>query len=424
MRGPIVSPAFEADPHPGAPRILIVGLGESTHTHAWVDLVAGARLNVRLFALPSGAPPPRWPGKTYVSAPFEPERDSSQRAYLGFPYPGWRDLARAARAFARGAPRVFAEPDRGYLAENWLAEVVRAWQPHVVHTLGVEPGSAFYQRARMRHGLGGIGTWLVQDRGPDIWMNRHLPELASGIREVLSACDALLCDNAVNVELAPQLGLPADRLAPIGLVPSTGGVDVDALSAARERAAPARRRLVFWPKAYECPQSKALPVFEAIRLAWDRIQPCTIHMTAALPETRMWFETLPERVRAGCRIEERVPREKALALMGDARVMLAPSLSDGIPNTLWESMATGALPLVSPIPPLTPFLEAGRHALFARNLYPDELAAALVRAMEDDALVDRAASENLSVVREWADRKRIAPRLVAYYEELAGRSRT
>ena len=38
---------FDDDPFPGRPRILFIGLGESTHTRAWIDLLAGAEFNVR-----------------------------------------------------------------------------------------------------------------------------------------------------------------------------------------------------------------------------------------------------------------------------------------------------------------------------------------------------------------------------------------
>ena len=60
---------FDDDPFPGARAMLFIGPGESTHTHAWIDLLAGAELNVRLFALPGGVPPDEWGVRTYVSAP-------------------------------------------------------------------------------------------------------------------------------------------------------------------------------------------------------------------------------------------------------------------------------------------------------------------------------------------------------------------
>jgi hypothetical protein len=61
----------------------------------------------------------------------------------------------------------------------------------------------------------------------------------------------------------------------------------------------------------------------------------------------------------------------------------------------------------------------GSNVLFARNLYPDEIGEALVRAMHDDVLVDSAAERNLARVRELADRALIRPRVVGLYEALA-----
>lgn len=60
-----------------------------------------------------------------------------------------------------------------------------------------------------------------------------------------------------------------------------------------------------------------------------------------------------------------------------------------------------------------------QNVLLARNLYPEEIAHALFRAMTDDALVDRAAKRNLELVGKIADRAKIRPRVVEFYERLA-----
>jgi hypothetical protein len=64
-------------------------------------------------------------------------------------------------------------------------------------------------------------------------------------------------------------------------------------------------------------------------------------------------------------------------------------------------------------------VEHERNVLFARNLYPDEIARALERSMTDDAFVDSAAQLNLEFVRRVADRKQMAPRVVAFYKSMA-----
>jgi glycosyltransferase involved in cell wall biosynthesis len=201
-------------------------------------------------------------------------------------------------------------------------------------------------------------------------------------------------------------------------MPGVGGVDVAALRALRTVPATASRVIVM-PKAYECPASKVLPVFEALKLCWEEIQPCEVHFTAATPEAEMWFATLPERIRAGCRMHERISREDLLRLMGRSRLMLAPSLTDGVPNVLYEAMATQCAPIVSPIDTLRPLVADGVNVLFARNLYPEEIARALVRGMSDDRLVESLVAANARLVEKTADRAQIRGQVSDYYRHLA-----
>jgi glycosyltransferase involved in cell wall biosynthesis len=98
--------------------------------------------------------------------------------------------------------------------------------------------------------------------------------------------------------------------------------------------------------------------------------------------------------------------------------MLAPTLIDGIPNSLYEAMASGAFPILSPIETVLPVVKNEENVLFARNLYPNEIAEALARTMTDDALVDAAAKRNLELVRRIASRDLIRPRVIEFYEDL------
>jgi len=101
--------------------------------------------------------------------------------------------------------------------------------------------------------------------------------------------------------------------------------------------------------------------------------------------------------------------------------MLAPALIDGIPNSMYESMAAGAFPIVSPLETILPLVKHEENVLFARNLYPNEIAEALERAMTDDKLVDAAAQRNIELVRRVAARDVIRPRVIEFYESLVGR---
>jgi uncharacterized protein (DUF2336 family) len=84
-------------------------------------------------------------------------------------------------------------------------------------------------------------------------------------------------------------------------------------------------------------------------------------------------------------------------------------------------MAAGALPIVSPHETLTPVVKNEENVLFARNLYPPEIADAISRAMTDDQLIDSVAERNLILVRRIADRAVIRPHVIEFYERLTNR---
>ena len=412
-----MSPSFDTDELSGKPKILFIGPGESSHTHSWIDLLSGADFNVRLFALPYGSPPPHWPIKTYLTEYGQKEINPANRLYIY----GSGKLTRFAK---RGAAALLKQPwSSGPLVESWLAKIIRDWRPDIIHTLGIEHGGEFYFDVRRRYELNGFGKWILQIRGgSDLALRRVDPEQRPRIAEILRSCDLLVSDNEQNFCIAREMGVREDQLASIAPVPGTGGIDVDAV-AARRPGRPSQSRLILWPKAYECPWSKALPVFEAFKLCGE-IQQWETHILATTPEVQAWYFALPEAIRQRCHMDGRVPRERVFELMTRARVMLAPSLVDGIPNSLYEAMAAGALPIVSPLETIQHVVENERNVLFARNLYPDEIAAALQRAMADDRLVDSIAEQNLPLVRRIANRQDIKKKVISFYKEVARQSST
>jgi glycosyltransferase involved in cell wall biosynthesis len=403
---------FNFDPFPGRPRILFIGLGENTHTHSWMDLLEGARFNVRLFAMPSGSPPDDWPVRTYVTSYHGPRTKTNTRTPL-FP-------ANSIQRFVkRQTARALGMRDVDSLAGRWLAKILREWQPNVIHTLGIEQGGEFFLHVRRRFGLEQIGKWVLQTRGGSDLALTHLnPERCKQLADILGSCDQLLSDNEDNFRIARELGIREEQLAKIAPVPGTGGIDVEALRQ-KWTDPTSDRRVIVCPKAYDSPWGKVLPIFEALKLVWDRIEPCQIHLLSMTTESKMWFWSLPEKIRRACIPRQRLSRMEVLELLPRARVMLAPTLIDGIPNSLYEAMACGAFPILSPIETILPVVKHEENVLFARNLYPHEIADALARAMTDDALVDAATQRNLELVRHVANRDLIRPRVIAFYESLA-----
>lgn len=438
---------FETDPYPIRPKVLFIGFPESSHTHSWIGLLDGCEFNVRLFALPSAEPPEDWLIKTYLTRSGAPRFDDATRKTV-FPPSESSPLGLASKAKAAldrgqlgassrmrrliesgvGLAEKFGRGDNPITLEESLANVIRQWKPDVIHTLGFDSASYFYLRTRKQYGLEGIGRWIAQARGgPDIALQRYSPEFAPRIHEVFETCDHFIADNQPNYDYALSAGLTQEKVSNpgMGVVSGAGGMDVDGLRSMWQLPPSKRERVIVWPKAYELYTSKAMPVFEAILKVWDQIQPCRIEMIWMVQsDVKIWYEKLfPEHIKACCPTYGRLSREETLARIANARVMIAPSLSDGIPNTMMEAMALGAAPLVSPLDTIVPVVKNEENVIFARNLYPDEIANALVRLMTDDNLVDQMAENNLVRIREMADRQKVKERALVYYEEVARLSR-
>lgn len=403
---------FESDPFPGRPRILFIGSPENSHTHSWIDLLADAAFNVRLFSMTDGGlPPDEWPVRTYVMTYDDKRLNPANRARL---YPANR-LARAAK---RHAARLVGGRDTEEMASRWLAKIIKEWRPDIVHALGIRQGGEFYLKTRARYGLDTIGKFIIQTRGGSDLTVPHLdPERRAKLIHVLGSCDQLICDNEVDLQIAADMELREEQRANIAPVPGTGGIDVEQLREQWHRS-PSERRAIVWPKAYDSAWGKMMPTFEALKLCWGRIQPCEVHLLSMNEETFMWFWTLPDEIRQACRTYQRISRSEVLALMPKARVMVATALTDGVPNSLYEAMAAGAFPIVSPLDTIQSVVQSEENVLFARNVYPHEIAEALTRAMTDDHLVHDAAERNLALVRRIANRDIIRSRVIEYYQSL------
>jgi len=410
-----MSMPFERDPYPGKPKILFIGLAQSTHTQAWIDLLEDAEFNVRLFAVPvpGGLPPSDWQVKTYVSGIHIGKNNVANRSFnVGL-------RGKLTYIYNKVAKRI-GKPTLSNAV--WVAHVIKKWKPNIIHTLGLfdEQGGQLYLEARQKFRLENYGKWVLQLRGgSDMTLRRYNPEFCKTIQLALSECDQIICDNRTNIKYAGELGIPPDKFARIVPVPGTGGVDWASEDLEGTRLPSERERIILWPKAYESQWSKALPVLDAIQIAWERIKPCEIYMLAISPDVHEWYLSMPKEIRKHCHIEKRIPRREVLSLMKRARILLAPSLIDGIPNSLYEAMAYGAFPIISPLETIMPIVNQQENVLFTRNLYPDEIADALVRAMSDDTLVDKAARNNFKLVRTIANRQTIKKNVVNYYQRLA-----
>ncbi len=101
--------------------------------------------------------------------------------------------------------------------------------------------------------------------------------------------------------------------------------------------------------------------------------------------------------------------------MADAVVMVPPS--DGMPSTLLEAMACGAVPVLSRLPQYDELIRHRENG-FLVELEPDALASALADALEAGVRPSMA-ERNRSLVTNIADQDKEMARMEQHYQELA-----
>lgn len=301
---------------------------------------------------------------------------------------------------------------------QWLAQIIEGWEPDIIHTFGIDSGSEFYYETRKKFKLEKYGKWIIKVfGGSDLAFNIYKSEKSELLQNMFCECDEIIFDNQFYTNLVIEKGLLQPlKVSKISPLPGSGGIDVNFIRK-KWKHHPSKRKNIVWPKSYETKWSKAVPVLLALINIWKQIQPCDIYMLTVNEEISDWLLLLPTEMKQYVHIYEGVKRSEVIDFMLNSRVMIATSLIDGIPNVIYEAMACGTIPIVSPLESIKTIMNE-ENVLFADNLNQLEIENSILKLMKDDILVDKLAINNLDFVKKYADLPTIQKKVVDHYESI------
>ncbi|MEX1019604.1 MAG: glycosyltransferase family 4 protein [Litorilinea sp.] len=388
-------------------RILFVGFANVVHTQEWMDLLAGQdEFDVRLYAFP---------------VPFESAFNSLAWQFPTYSLHQPRDDKPAKVHWLVPRHKLFGYPlrflyKRYNLNLHWLRRIVRRWRPHIIHSLAFDFGTPMVGKALEGLDPAQRPRWVISTWGTDINWGVHLPPKRQMLETYLQACDGYFGDCLRDIRLARECGLDAGKVAFEAAMPATGGLDLGRITAGEMD--PAARRNILVPKAYDNMYNKTLPLLEALKMCEPLLADYTIHMLRVSSDVKVAVQLLPASLRRKIVMHDMLAHDEVLAMMRSSRIVMAPSLTDGTPLAMLEAMASGALPIMSPIESIQEWIEDGKNGLLAHALYPNLQAEALTRALQDDDLVRSAAIQNRKLVEQRANRAHIKPQVLDYYRRL------
>lgn len=387
-------------------RVLVVGFVESIHAVRAVEPMTELGWDVHVFASH-----PHWANPAW--------RDVTLHVDPGFVPPGPDASVRVEYLEpAAGNEEPVIEGLTWEQRVGSLAAAIEELAPDLVDSMEIQHGG--YLVAEVRALLDGEPPpWLVHNWGSDVFYYGRSPRHQSRLRAVLGGCDFYGAECHRDIGLARAFGF-SGRALPV--LPNAGGFD---LEAARRLRAPgpvsARRTIAL--KATNAFVYRPLTALDALERCAELLSGYELTLYTASPEVEERARRLSESADIGLEVmsglEIPVTHEQVLAMHGRARVSISLSESDAICTSFLEAMVMGSFPIQSDTGCSAAWADAGRGALFVDPDDPEQVAAALRRALSEDELVDGAAETNAAVAGARLDRGPLLARMRDAYQRVA-----
>jgi glycosyltransferase involved in cell wall biosynthesis len=312
---------------------------------------------------------------------------------------------------------------------RFLADLIRQWRPDVIHSLGMfvnwRDNAIVLLRAREMLGGKLPCPWIVSTWGIDLTLYPSLGEKErADVEAILAACDKLIVEGDRDLPLAHKLGFRGNVIAKL---PAYGGITWNPQDYCPPGLTSSRHVIILKGRdntdhvtAGGDPQGRAMTAIRAFKMCRDLLKSYSIIIVQATPSVETEAKALAA---TGMDIKiypnsMSLPYEQWLKLLGSARILIAVTASDGLPSTLVEAMSLGVFPIHSGLEIVREWISDGENGLLVHPEDVQAVAQALRNALENDALVDKAAEHNLEIIAKNLSDSVVCPKVIDLYKTL------
>lgn len=411
-----------------AMRILLIADGRSPTTRRWIQAVRALEHDVVLVS----------------TFPCQPVVGVEAEVLLPVAFAGAAGSASGSAAVQK---------------RGWLRRVVSGARPLLLpirHMLG--PLTLHYYGRRLR--------WLVERIQPDLVHALRLPfegmlaaytpqpypvavslwgndltfhaagsaSMARLTRTALARASALLADTRRDVRLARAWGFDVDK--PALVVPGAGGLNLEELAQVKQNLSPGGGPLagkippgavvIVNPRGFRTGSVRNDTFFEAIPLVLERRAAAPVVFACAAmagqPEAQRWIDQL--KLHGKVVLLPHLPQQQLWQVFAQAQLTISVSQHDGTPNSLLEAMALGVFPIAGDIESLREWITPGVNGLLVEPNSPQQLAEAILLALDHAHLRRDSAVRNAMLVQERAGAEMVRGQIDLLYRALAAGKET
>lgn len=387
-------------------------MADSIHTARWINQIADQGWDIHLFpSADSGIHPELQNLSIYdrFIRSAMPGRNVDQVGSFPFPIYGSNNLAEKVLNRLRRVELAQWVDSRAQRLARWIDRL----KPDIIHSLEMQHAGYLALEAN-KICRSKFPPWIMSIWGSDLYLFSRLADHVDKIKDVLSACDYFSAECQRDLSLARALGFQKEILP---CLPMFGGFDVESLRPYWQPGPISARRIIVL-KGYQGWAGRSLVGLRALELCADLLKEYRIAIPLANDDVQLAAELMSSRTGIPVDIIPPCSNTEMLKLYGHARISIGLSISDGLPASFAESFVMGSFPIQSYTSCADEWIVDGQAGLIVPPEDPLEIAAAIRKALKDDALVDGAATINETTARLRLERDMIKQKVVSMYQEI------
>ncbi len=295
-------------------------------------------------------------------------------------------------------------------AARRLREIAERLQPDLVHALRIPYEGMLAANAGLRFPL------VVSAWGNDFTLHADsTPLMRQHTRWTMLVADAFHADCRRDIRLAYEWGLDSSK--PTLVTPGNGGIHTDTFFPPKKSV---DRPVIFNPRGFRA-YVRNDTFFQAIPLVLKEISDARFVCAsmAGQAEALNWVDKLG--LENSVELLAPRPHAEMAEVYRSAQILVSPSTHDGTPNTLLEGMACGCFPVAGNLESLREWITDGINGLLVDAGDASALAEAIVRAVKNKDLRERAAGQNRAIIAERAEYARNMAKVEDFYRTIIGK---
>ncbi len=292
-------------------------------------------------------------------------------------------------------------------ATKRLRAFIDAIQPDLVHAMRIPYEGMIAANACGDTPLA-LSTW-----GNDFTLHApSTPLMRRYTRQALQAADAVHSDCRRDIRLAAEWGFDSSKLTLVA--PGNGGIRSDIFYPPRQ---PVEEPIILNPRGFRTYVRNDM-FFKSIPLVLSKHPKARFICIGMAGEEAALWKIKEHRIERSVELLGTLSQEQIAELYRRAQIMISPSIHDGTPNTLLESMACGCFPVAGDLESIREWITPNKNGLLVDSNDPQSIASAIIHALENKTLREESAELNREIISARAEYKTTMRRAEEFYERL------